>query len=72
MIIIIILLFFFFGGGGFGPGQLTSFHFIHSYGAGFYKPNVLKFHPPIWEITAHATMAGLTFHNFCFHGFDPN
>ena len=43
----------------FGPGQLTSFHFIHSYEIGFYNPTVLKFHPPICGITAHATMPGL-------------
>ena len=40
----------------FGPGQLTSFHFIHSYEIGFYNPTVLKFHPPICGIT---TMPGL-------------
>ena len=42
----------------FGPGQLTSFMFILSYEAGFYKPTILKVHPPISGITAHATMPG--------------
>jgi hypothetical protein len=33
-------------------------HFILSYEAGFYKPTVLKFHPPFFRITAFATMPG--------------
>ena len=49
--------FFFFLDSDFGPGQLTSFHFIHSYEAGFYKPKT-QLHPPICRITAHATIPG--------------
>jgi hypothetical protein len=33
-------------------------HFILSYEAGFYKPTVLKVHPPFRRITAYATMPG--------------
>jgi hypothetical protein len=33
-------------------------HFILSYEAGFYKPTVLKVHPPFCRITAYATMPG--------------
>ena len=47
----------------FGPGQLTSFMFILCYEAGFYKPTVLKIHPPISGITAHATMPGSLEHS---------
>jgi hypothetical protein len=52
----------------FGPGQLTSFMFILSYEAGFYKPTVHKVPPPISGITAHATMPGRLEHfivSFC-------
>jgi hypothetical protein len=42
----------------FGPGQLTNFISSFIYEAGFYKPNVLKVHPPICRITAYATMPG--------------
>jgi hypothetical protein len=43
----------------FGPDQL-------SYKAGFYKPTILKVHPPIRGIRVHAR----TF--FMLHAFDPN
>jgi hypothetical protein len=33
-------------------------HFILSYEAGFYKPSILKVHPPFCRITAYATMPG--------------
>jgi len=33
-------------------------HFILSYEAGFYKPTILKVHPPFCRITAYATMPG--------------
>ena len=35
----------------------TSFSF-HPYEAGFYKPTLLKVHPPFCRITAYATMPG--------------
>ncbi len=39
------------------PCQLTSFMmFIMSSAVGFYKPTVLKVHPPISGVAAHATM----------------
>jgi hypothetical protein len=53
----------------FGPGQLTSFMFIHNYEAGLYKLTVLKVHPLIIRITAHATMPGRlenSIISFCF------
>jgi hypothetical protein len=56
IILVLLLLFLFFL--EFGPGQLTSLHFILSYKAGFYKPTTLKVHPPICRITAHATVPG--------------
>jgi hypothetical protein len=31
---------------------------LPSYEAGFYKPTVLKLHPPFCRITAHATVPG--------------
>jgi hypothetical protein len=40
----------------FGPGKRTCFNFILSYEAGFYKPTILKLHPPLCRITAHATV----------------
>jgi hypothetical protein len=33
-------------------------NFILSYEAGFYKPTVLKVHPPFCMITSYATMPG--------------
>jgi hypothetical protein len=42
--------------------------FILSYEAGFYKSTILKVHPPISGITAHATMPGRLKHSifsFC-------
>ncbi len=57
---------------GFWSGYLTSFRFIVGNEAGFYKPNVLKLHPPLCRITAHATVPGYHFQNFSFHAFDPN
>ena len=36
----------------FGFAQLTSFHYMYSFEAEFYKPNIIKFHPPICKITA--------------------
>jgi hypothetical protein len=48
----------------FGPGQLTSFHFILSYEAGFYEPTVLKLHPPICMITQHIQHYQVTFPQF--------
>jgi hypothetical protein len=39
------------------------------YEAGFYKPTILKVHPPVNGITAHATMPGRLEHSmisFCF------
>jgi hypothetical protein len=41
----------------FGPVQLTIFKF-HPFEAGFYKPTVLKVHPPFFRIIAYATMLG--------------
>jgi|FrelakmetLWP11LW_1041352.scaffolds.fasta_scaffold214598_1 hypothetical protein len=38
----------------FGSSQLTSFMLILSYEAAFYKPTVLKVHPPISKNTLHA------------------
>jgi len=49
-----------------------SFNFTLSYEAGFDKPTVLKFHPPLCRITAYATMPGYFFLNFSFHAFDSN
>ncbi len=49
-------------------GQLTSFMFILSYEAEFYKPTVLKVHPPNSRISAHATLPGRLKHiiiSFC-------
>jgi hypothetical protein len=40
----------------FGLGRLTSSMLILIYEAGFYKPTILKVHPPISRITAHVTM----------------
>jgi len=45
------------------PGQLTSFMFILSYEDGFYKPTVLKVHPPISGVIEHATMPGRLQHS---------
>ncbi len=44
--------------------------FILSYDAVFYKPTVLKVHPPINGITAHATMPGRL--EYSTLAFDPN
>jgi len=43
---------------GFWSWLADKLHFILSYKAGFYKPTVLKFHPPLCRITAHATVPG--------------
>jgi hypothetical protein len=55
---IFYFLFFFVGLWSWSADKL---HFTHSYEAGFYKPTVLKVHPPICRITAYATMPGFIF-----------
>ena len=59
---------------GLWSGQLTSFIFIQSYEAGFYKPTIHKLHPPISRITAHATMPGWleNYPQYHVQAFDPN
>jgi hypothetical protein len=47
----------------FGSGQLTTFMFILSYEVGSYKPTILKVHPLISRITAHAKMPGRMEHS---------
>ncbi len=42
----------------FDLSQLTSLQFIMYHVAGFYKPTVLKVHPPFCRIPAYATMPG--------------
>jgi hypothetical protein len=46
-----------FLGGFFVCGNLVLLSF-HPYEAGFYKPTILKVHPPSCRITANATMTG--------------
>ena len=48
-------------------GQMKSLYFIHSYGAGYFKPTIVILYPPICGITAHATcqLNWLILHNFC-------
>ena len=60
-VIRLLTFFFFFFLLGFGPGQLTNFISSIVYEVGFYKPTVLKVHPPICRITAYATMPGYFF-----------
>jgi hypothetical protein len=57
----------FFGGffAGIWSWLADKLHFNLSYEAGFYKPTVLKVHPPYCRITAYATMPGLFPPNFC-------
>jgi hypothetical protein len=53
--VIIIINFFFVGIWSWLADKL---YFILSYEAGFYKPTVLKLHPPFCRIIAHATVPG--------------
>jgi hypothetical protein len=48
----------------FGPCLLTSFHFISSYEAGFYKPTVHKLHPPLFAGLQHMQQCQVTFPQF--------
>jgi hypothetical protein len=52
----IFFFFFFFGFWSWLADKLFISSF--SYEAGFYKPTVLKLHPPLCRITAHATVPG--------------
>jgi hypothetical protein len=43
--------------------------FILSYEAGFFKPTILKVHPPFFRITAYARLIST---QFLLQAFDPN
>jgi hypothetical protein len=51
------VFFFFFFFVGIWSWLVDKLSF-HPYEAGFYKPTILKFHPPFCRITAYATMPG--------------
>jgi hypothetical protein len=47
-------------------------HFILSYEAGFYKPTVLKVHPPFLQDYSICNNARLNSNQFLLKFFDPN